>query len=89
MGYYCTSSIEAVRQNGCVQVTYYVEHHEHDINFHSLVHMTLPASVKDKIAGTVRSVHLCSWKLQWYKFTYPLSQLHNITAYTRAFTVHQ
>lgn len=54
MGYYCTSSIEAVRQNGCVQVTYYVEHHEHDINFHSLVHMTLPASVKDKIAGTVK-----------------------------------
>ncbi|XP_050687812.1 uncharacterized protein LOC126981136 [Eriocheir sinensis] len=51
MGYYCTSSIEAVRQNGCVQVTYYVEHHEHDINFHSLVHMTLPASVKDKIAA--------------------------------------
>ncbi|XP_050724543.1 uncharacterized protein LOC127002517 isoform X2 [Eriocheir sinensis] len=53
MGYYCTSSIEAVRQNGCVQVTYYVEHHEHDINFHSLVHMTLPASVKDKIAGMI------------------------------------
>lgn len=55
MGYYCTSSIEAVRQNGCVQVTYYVEHHEHDINFHSLQHMegktqvAMPSSPSEEI----------------------------------------
>lgn len=51
MGFYCTSSIEALMCDDRVHVTYYVEHHDHDLDFRSLVHMKLPRNEKDKIAG--------------------------------------
>lgn len=53
MGSYCTSSIEAVERDDRIHVTYYVDHHGHDLDFRSLVHMRLPRSEKNKIAGMV------------------------------------
>ena len=53
MGFYCTSSIEALVCDEHVLVIYYMDHHDHDLDFPSLVHMRLPSSEKDKIAGTL------------------------------------
>ncbi|KAK7074385.1 hypothetical protein SK128_025128 [Halocaridina rubra] len=44
IGYFCTSSLEVVKCDGCVQVTYYMDHRDHDTDFPSLVHLKLPTS---------------------------------------------
>ncbi|MPC76083.1 hypothetical protein E2C01_070487 [Portunus trituberculatus] len=51
MGSYCTSFIEVVKKDGKISVTLYPDHRDHDLSFNSLVHMTLPKSEQDKIAG--------------------------------------
>ena len=53
IGQFCTSSLEVVRCDGRIEVTYFIDHHNHDLDFPSLVHMKLPKCEKDKIAGTV------------------------------------
>lgn len=51
MGFYCTSSIEVVKKDEKICVTFYSDHRDHNLDFNSQVHMTLPKSEQDKIAG--------------------------------------
>ncbi|XP_050707163.1 uncharacterized protein LOC126992460 [Eriocheir sinensis] len=51
MGFYCTSSIEVVKKDEKICVTFYSDHRDHNLDFNSQVHMTLPKSEQDKIAA--------------------------------------
>ncbi|XP_050739065.1 uncharacterized protein LOC127009731 isoform X2 [Eriocheir sinensis] len=53
MGFYCTSSIEVVKKDEKICVTFYSDHRDHNLDFNSQVHMTLPKSEQDKIAGMI------------------------------------
>ncbi|KAK3891938.1 hypothetical protein Pcinc_002700 [Petrolisthes cinctipes] len=53
LGLYCTSSMEVVKADGRIRVTFYTDHHDHELGFPNLVHMVLPKSEKDRIAGMI------------------------------------
>ncbi|XP_063863300.1 uncharacterized protein LOC135102272 [Scylla paramamosain] len=53
IGSFCTSSIEVVKSDGCIKVTYYMDHWGHDTDIPSLVHMEHSTSEKDKITDSV------------------------------------
>ncbi|KAK4295181.1 hypothetical protein Pmani_032237 [Petrolisthes manimaculis] len=53
LGLYCTSSMEVLRCDGTIRVTLYTDHHDHQLGPPHLVHMVLPKSEKDKIAGMI------------------------------------
>ncbi|KAK4289831.1 hypothetical protein Pmani_037227 [Petrolisthes manimaculis] len=53
LGLYCTSSMEVVKADGWIRVTFYTDHHDHELGFPNLVHMVLPKSEKDRIAGMI------------------------------------
>lgn len=42
--------------DGKILVTLYSDHHDHDLGFPSLVHMNVPKSEGDKIAGNVQDL---------------------------------
>ncbi|KAK4312138.1 hypothetical protein Pmani_016431 [Petrolisthes manimaculis] len=50
LGLYCTSSMEVVKADGWIRVTFYTDHHDHELGFPNLIHMVLPKSEKDIIA---------------------------------------
>ena len=47
--------MEVVNTDGEVLVTFYPDHRDHDLDFTSQIHMTIPKSEKDKIAGRLHS----------------------------------
>ncbi|KAK3895082.1 hypothetical protein Pcinc_001177 [Petrolisthes cinctipes] len=53
LGLYCTSSMEVVKADGRIRVTFFTDHHDHELGFPNLVHMVLPKSEKDRIAGMI------------------------------------
>ncbi|KAK3891235.1 hypothetical protein Pcinc_004875 [Petrolisthes cinctipes] len=53
LGLYCTSSMEVLKADGKIRVTLYTDHHDHELGSPNLVHMVLPRSEKDKIAGMI------------------------------------
>ncbi|KAK4302341.1 hypothetical protein Pmani_025559 [Petrolisthes manimaculis] len=55
LGLYCTSSMEVVKADGWIRVTFYTDHHDHELGFPNLVHMVLPKSEKDIIAASKSS----------------------------------
>ncbi|KAK3888861.1 hypothetical protein Pcinc_007127 [Petrolisthes cinctipes] len=55
LGLYCTSSMEVVKADGRIRVTFYTDHHDHELGFPNLVHMVLPKSEKDRIAASKSS----------------------------------
>lgn len=45
--------MEVVKADGRIRVTFYTDHHDHELGFPTLVHMVLPKNEKDRIAGNV------------------------------------
>ncbi|KAK4301614.1 hypothetical protein Pmani_026254 [Petrolisthes manimaculis] len=55
LGLYCTSSMEVVKADGRIRVTFYYDHHDHELGLPDLVHMVLPKSEKYRIAASKSS----------------------------------